>query len=274
MKVFSNFAILVLVAGLAMTASPAGIQHPEAPFPGVEGLPAITGPTSPDAFGGNQQYTVFHASRFMPWDGSSNPIYHTYGYIRPGAEGEGYWAQADLPAGAEIIAVMWHVYDDTATGRFLVLQLARYQAARGGTLPDEQSIQDQNTGLGDTPGYQLLNSTDGLPVTVRSYEDIDGVGGSDYTAYTLNVVTEGTPLIDLRLFGATVVWNRIISPAPGSATFPDVDPSFWAFQEIEALAASGITTGFPDGTFRPTAAVTRAQMATFLARALGLHWPQ
>ena len=47
---------------------------------------------------------------------------------------------------------------------------------------------------------------------------------------------------------------------------------YWAFQHIEALAASKITTGFPDGTFRPTELVTRAQMATFLVRALGLHW--
>ena len=74
-------------------------------------------------------------------------------------------------------------------------------------------------------------------------------------------------------FGVAVKWRRTISPAPGTATFPDVSPSFWAFQDIEALAASGITTGFPDGTFRPTASVTRAQVATFFARALGLHWP-
>ncbi len=78
---------------------------------------------------------------------------------------------------------------------------------------------------------------------------------------------------DIRVKGMRVYYKLQISPAPGVATFPDVSPSFWAFQEIEALAASGITTGFPDGTFRPTAAVTRAQMATFLARALGLHWP-
>ena len=77
---------------------------------------------------------------------------------------------------------------------------------------------------------------------------------------------------DMRVKGMRVYYKLQISPAPAVATFPDVSPSFWAFQEIEALAASGITTGFPDGTFRPTAAVTRAQMATFLARALGLHW--
>jgi hypothetical protein len=79
--------------------------------------------------------------------------------------------------------------------------------------------------------------------------------------------------IDTRLGNFRIKTYLQISPAPAVATFPDVAPGFWAFQEIEALAASGITQGFPDGTFKPTANVTRAQMATFLARALGLHWP-
>jgi hypothetical protein len=63
----------------------------------------------------------------------------------------------------------------------------------------------------------------------------------------------------------------VADSVPGTFTF-DVAPDFWAFQYIEALAASEITTGFPDGTFHPTEPVTRAQMATFLVRALGLHW--
>ncbi|MBA2281560.1 MAG: S-layer homology domain-containing protein [Acidimicrobiia bacterium] len=36
---------------------------------------------------------------------------------------------------------------------------------------------------------------------------------------------------------------------------------------IERLAALGVTSGFPDGTFRPDSPVTRAQMAAFLKRA-------
>ena len=39
---------------------------------------------------------------------------------------------------------------------------------------------------------------------------------------------------------------------------------------IRAIAAAGITAGFPDGTYRPGRTVTRAQMASFLQRALGL----
>jgi hypothetical protein len=42
-------------------------------------------------------------------------------------------------------------------------------------------------------------------------------------------------------------------------------------QNINAVAAAGVAGGFPDGTFKPGEGVTRGQMATFLANALGLE---
>ncbi|WP_158736867.1 S-layer homology domain-containing protein [Alteribacillus sp. YIM 98480] len=50
-------------------------------------------------------------------------------------------------------------------------------------------------------------------------------------------------------------------------TFNDVDSDYWAYEEIEALAAHDIGRG-SDGSFRPGEAVTRAQFATFMKRAL------
>jgi hypothetical protein len=49
--------------------------------------------------------------------------------------------------------------------------------------------------------------------------------------------------------------------------FSDVPETHAFFEEICWLAASGITTGFPGGTFRPSAVVTRQAMAAFLQRA-------
>jgi hypothetical protein len=57
--------------------------------------------------------------------------------------------------------------------------------------------------------------------------------------------------------------------APGAPTFPDVSATHPFAHEIAWLAASGITTGYTDGTFRSTATVTRAQAAAFLHRAAG-----
>ncbi len=47
----------------------------------------------------------------------------------------------------------------------------------------------------------------------------------------------------------------------------------FGFQYVEALVASGITGGCGSGSYCPDNPVTRRQMAIFLAKALGLHWP-
>jgi hypothetical protein len=64
-----------------------------------------------------------------------------------------------------------------------------------------------------------------------------------------------------------------VSPAPATASFPnDVPTSHPYFRFVEALKASGITGGCGTGSYCPDAAVTRGQMAVFLATALGLNW--
>jgi hypothetical protein len=56
---------------------------------------------------------------------------------------------------------------------------------------------------------------------------------------------------------------------PPTPTFPDVPSSHPFFHEIEWLASTGVTSGYPDGTYRPTATVTRQSMAAFLYRLAG-----
>ncbi|MBD8013381.1 Ig-like domain-containing protein, partial [Planococcus wigleyi] len=50
--------------------------------------------------------------------------------------------------------------------------------------------------------------------------------------------------------------------------FNDVKAGHWAKGYISGLYENGITTGFPDKTFRPGASTTRAEYSVFLARAL------
>ena len=52
-----------------------------------------------------------------------------------------------------------------------------------------------------------------------------------------------------------------------STTFSDVSSSYWARDFIAALAQRDIIAGFPDGTFRPDAPVTRAQFAAMMRKA-------
>lgn len=56
----------------------------------------------------------------------------------------------------------------------------------------------------------------------------------------------------------------------GHAThFTDVPGDHWAAGYVEALAELGALTGYPDGGFHPEAPVTRAEMASVLARVAG-----
>ncbi len=58
------------------------------------------------------------------------------------------------------------------------------------------------------------------------------------------------------------------STTPASASnFPDVSQDYWALPFIQALAERNIITGFPDGTFKPEQAVTRAEFAAIIQKA-------
>lgn len=105
-------------------------------------------------------------------------------------------------------------------------------------------------------------SDSGLSIPINNYTN----------TYVLEVqfgATDGSNL----LAGAIVSYRLQVSPAPGVATFGDVPTGHPQFQFIEALVSSGITVGCGGGNFCPNASLTRGQMAVFLSKALGLHWP-
>ncbi len=57
------------------------------------------------------------------------------------------------------------------------------------------------------------------------------------------------------------------SVAQTSSSFFDVSPNYWAAPFIQQLAQRGIIAGFPDGSYRPDAPVTRAQFASMVTAA-------
>jgi hypothetical protein len=65
---------------------------------------------------------------------------------------------------------------------------------------------------------------------------------------------------------ATFLRNARNLPS-STRTYPDVPASSKHAGAIGAIGDAGITTGYPDGTYRPHLTVTRAQMATFLKAA-------
>lgn len=55
-----------------------------------------------------------------------------------------------------------------------------------------------------------------------------------------------------------------------ATTFPDIS-GHWAQTQIEHLIGLSLISGFPDGTFKPNATLTRAQAASILTNELGLN---
>ena len=102
-------------------------------------------------------------------------------------------------------------------------------------------------------------------VTLNPLADLEA--GATYQV-TLSTAVKGSA--GQILAGAPVVWS-FSTQAAATSSFSDVTPGVTPYATaIAALAADGIITGFPDGTFRPNELVTRQQFAKMIVLALKL----
>ncbi|WP_050179736.1 phosphodiester glycosidase family protein [Domibacillus robiginosus] len=67
---------------------------------------------------------------------------------------------------------------------------------------------------------------------------------------------------------AAVLARALKLPEANRNYFPDNYAGTFSYSSVNALAASGITEGFPDGTFRPGEPIKRADFSIFLNRGL------
>ena len=69
---------------------------------------------------------------------------------------------------------------------------------------------------------------------------------------------------------AVAVLVAFAAPALAANPFMDVPMNHWAYDAISQLSAQGIVSGYPDGTFKGNAPMTRYEMASIVARALAV----
>jgi len=247
--------LILSIAASVCVASLAGAQpRPAAP----RGAVLATTRQAPAAFG-TTSYTVttISAMAFYP---SATYFYYNGVDIelsRGGAENTvtEFYAGLDLPAGAIIdyIGLNSETGDAYAYGVALIQRHSDGSAITIGTF--SSTVHGWDTDFNASPlGYLWQGkSGDALLINVEQ--------GSNPTSWPFGWVE--------------VWWRRSVSPPPATASFDDVPTSHPYFQFVEALKASGITGGCSASPplFCPDSALTRGQMAVFLAKALGLNWP-
>jgi hypothetical protein len=163
-----------------------------------------------------------------------------------------YWATLNIPAGA----VIDFVGVNNATDTDAVMGVALWQRDRFGS---------KDLLVGFSFSAHGMDTDFAGPL---------GIQVSDHLDKELLFQVEQAPTATQQYFGwVEVRWHRTVSPPPATASFNDVPTSHQFFQFIEALKASGITGGCGNGNFCPDSPLTRAQMAAFLSKALGLNWP-
>jgi len=264
---FSSLLLTSAVAqedpNLSMSRPEVGIVIPNTEGIGGRGVPA------PYGSGRDRSGTWIAASQFTVRFSSSAPvltydIWHYYsapGMLSPTR----YFAQVDLEPGV-LIDMFTCVYNDSSATNDVWMSLQKYTTDLNTTPPTRNGGFLATASSSGSPGVEYKN------VSVSPNETYQTLSGNILRQYYLGVDIAQ----DTSLAGCWVFWTRQISPAPATASFTDVPTSFWAFQAIEALKASNITVGCnpPANTqFCPNGNVTRAEMATFLARGLGLNWP-
>ncbi len=187
-------------------------------------------------------------------DGQWNHYSDGWSYRSGGANG-GTCVGLHLPSGALLSAITTYTNDTNASDDIQYILYKQDLVTNTGTMIF-------NWSTSGTPGIQRQARQLAAAETIDNYN----------TAYEL-CIYHGATGPTLQSGGATLWYKLQVSPAPATATFADVPTSSPFSQYVEALYAAGLIAGCGGGNYCPTNPVTRGQMAVFLARAFGMHWP-
>ncbi|KXH84037.1 S-layer homology domain-containing protein [Sporosarcina sp. HYO08] len=141
-----------------------------------------------------------------------------------------------------------------------------------GTFRPNNKITRAQAAIMLTRGLKL--DTENVPSV--NYKDIskDHYAYKEIAAVTHAGIMQGSngayqpdePLIRSQM--AIILANAFELKGYQTASFKDVPKNAHAYEQIDAIYASGITKGYEDRTFRPSIPTTRAQFAVFLGRAI------
>lgn len=87
----------------------------------------------------------------------------------------------------------------------------------------------------------------------------------------LNGYSDGTfrPNVPITRAEFAAICAKMDAQSAGNKVFTDVSAEHWAYGFIASASAKGWVSGYPDGTFRPDAHITRAETMSLVNRMLG-----
>jgi hypothetical protein len=243
----------VWILALALLAPPARPQDGPGSF-------------RPEEFGVSEEVTYnLNPSDFQPSQGawsSAVRVSDSYYHVASGSSLVNFWAPLHLPDGAVIKSVTIY-YHDSYPSEDPIAELSRFNAA--GTQDAIASI-------------SFPNFSGGFHTILHNVAPAEATVNNDSYHYSFLMVLRrsvGDPSEEHRLIRVRIRYVRQVSPGPFFPSFDDVPTNHPYYKHIEALLASGITSGCQTvpPLYCPSAFITRGEMAVFLAKALGLHWP-
>lgn len=223
--------------------------------PGEEAVASDEEAVADGTYGGKTQALWIPSSAFDATNSTTvyneSPIAHRYA-----SSGNGiFTAPVTIPSGVRLTNAQYYIYDNTG----YPILCSFYREA----FPTGFTTLVAFDGTGGANGYKIWNAN--LNHTVYN--------GNYWFQARIDLPTAAGA--NAKFWGVRLLYYRQII-YPTSQIFSDVPPGgtwSWAYPSIQALSMSGITQGCPDipNGFCPDKPVSRAAMATFLARALGLH---
>lgn len=153
-------------------------------------------------------------------------------------------------------------FTDVAPGQYTLLEIS---------APDGYVMSSQSYKLSVSGGRVTMDGKDYSPVTFVNPRKAE-LNRKDHYTFLVGY-PDGTfgPSRNMTRAEVTTMFARLITEKieadkTYSNTFSDVPKSHWATNYIGYMQQFGIINGYPDGTFRPNASVTRAEFAAIASR--------
>ena len=102
----------------------------------------------------------------------------------------------------------------------------------------------------------------------------------DYLDGDYNATPENSPKINIQTESNRQVIMKNLKPfqsnltgaaAPVGSMYTDIPDGFWANPEINKLTKENVAFGYPNGTFRPNANISRAEFASLIVRGMNME---